>query len=89
MATISGLVTLNGIDDEGLALAFKFKAEHDNLFTFNPQEMQPSPVSTGTPGKNKIVYNAMTFRWASPEGLNAVIELLTKLEHHHSGHKAA
>jgi hypothetical protein len=84
MAT--GQVTLNGIDDSTLALAFKFKAESEGIFSFNPAEMQAAGVKQGKQGVQ--IYNAMTFRWMSPEGLKAVIELLQKIEHHHSEPKA-
>lgn len=30
---MAGSVTLNGVDDEILAIAFKFKAEHEGLFS--------------------------------------------------------
>jgi hypothetical protein len=84
---MAGSVTLNGIDDEILAIAFKFKAEHEALFQFNPQQMQPVqiPAKPGKPPKQG--YNNMTFSWNSNDGLKKVIELLQKIDHHE--HKPA
>lgn len=77
----AGSVTLNGVDDEILAMAFKFKAEHEGLFSFNPQQMQPTPIQPKA-GKPRQGYNNMTFIWNSNEGLKKVIELLQKIDHH-------
>lgn len=85
----SGSVTLNGIDDEILAIVFKFKSEREGLFNFNPQQMQQVtiPASPGKPGRPG--YNGMTFIWNNPNGLKNVIDLLQKIEHHHSTKAAA
>lgn len=77
-----GSITLNGIDDEILAIAFKFKAEHEGLFSFNPQQMQPSQIPQGTNRPAKQGYNNMIFIWNSNDGLKKVIELLEKIHQH-------
>jgi hypothetical protein len=85
---ITGQVTLNGVDDEILAISFKFKADHEGSFGFNPQQMQPVNIAPAQHGKPaKAGYNGMTFVWNTKEGLKLVIELLQKLEHHYSGQK--
>lgn len=86
---ITGLVTLNGVDDEILAIAFKFKAEHEGKFEFNPQQMAIAPTMIAPGRAGKMGYNGMTFNWNDPAGLKLVIELLQKIEHHHSEQKAA
>jgi hypothetical protein len=74
----SGSITLNGVDDATLALVLKFKAEHEGTFLFNPSVMQ----MVGNP--NKPVYNQMTFTWSSQGGVKTIIELLQRIESHHS-----
>ena len=86
MHVVSGEVLLNGVDDEILAIAFKFKAEHEGLFNFIPQQMSPTAIPGQ--GKNRAGYNGMKFGGASPKGLKKVIELLQKIDHHHSEPKA-
>ena len=78
---MTGSVTLNGINDAELALAIKFKADHEGVFGFNPSQMQNAqlPGNPSRPG-----YNNMVFTWTNVQGLKKVIELLQKLEHHKS-----
>ncbi len=85
----TGSITLNGIDDAILALAVKFKSEHEGKFGFNPQQMAPGQIPQGQHKPAKPGYNGMTFNWNDPAGLKLVIELLQKIEHHHSEQKAA
>jgi hypothetical protein len=83
----SGSVTLNGVDDEVLALVFKFKVNHVGRFSFNPQSMSLAPVSASQ-GKNaEQRYNGMTFAWDTVDGLKLVIDLLQRVEHYQSGQK--
>ena len=84
----SGSVTLNGVDDEILAISFKFKAEHEGLFQFNLQQMQPAVITQGPHKPGKPGYNGMTFSWNNPNGLKLVIALLQKIETHHANPSA-
>jgi hypothetical protein len=83
----SGSVTLNGVDDEILALVFKFKVNHVGQFSFNPQTMTPAPVAASQGKSAEQRYNGMTFAWDNGESLKLVIDLLQRVEQYQSGQK--
>jgi hypothetical protein len=80
----SGSVTLNGVSDETLAIAFKFKFEQEGLFGFDPQQMKTQIIQQGQGKPIKQIYTGMAFSWTNSEGLSKVIELLQKIEKYES-----
>jgi hypothetical protein len=80
----SGSVTLNGMDDGGLAIIFEFKTRHEGMFGFNPQQMQLGQI-VQPPRPPRIGYNNVILSWNKPEALKVLLELLQRLEHHRTG----
>lgn len=72
----SGSVTLNGLTDAELIIVLQEKEKANNLFTFNPQAMQPANLGGNPPRSG---YNNVTLGWNNPQGIHAVMHILHRL----------
>ncbi len=73
---ITGSVTINGVSDEQLRMVLGVKIKNEDVLTFNPQQMQPTPKQ---PSQSIQFYNNMVLGWRDHKGLKAVEEILVDL----------
>ena len=81
MPSISGSITLNGVNDREMEKIWGFKAKHGSsgAFSFQPNVIQS--VGNSTPA----TYNNVLFTYSSLQGLNLLTEIVNdihKLEEH-------
>ena len=75
MATISGTIILNGVNDQQMEKIWGFKAKHgnSNAFAFLPNQIQPVGNS------NPAIYNNVYFSYNSLHGLNLITEIVNEI----------